>query len=444
MPEVTVGRLLRILNTSGLHADRGSCAKGALPPIMIRTRFASLLACLLLTWGAFAPVPTWAETVASGNDKTTNQLVSMLHQLNLVPNSRLSATVRDLRFVAKKYDIDPFLLAAICERETQWPYAAKGHEFAYNLKNNMQNFTGSATLPAPFFDLDTCAYGLRLQKDRFGSDHNAVIAAYFVGPTQVDEWKGNYPVEVKELLSNVWAMVATYQGPIKEEAKGSAGKGPAADTPRGALPHRGGVSRPALQANSYTDAVSQSYRTGNATEAEAEQAYIAVMRYFNKRISEQTARDIYISVAQYAREYEGIVDARLVMALVAAESSFNPSAVSRAGAQGLGQLMPYTAEGLNVADPFDINQNIRGTYAYLKREFERWAGYPDVLDRVLASYNAGPGAVKKHNGIPPYAETQAYVPKVLGFYCAILQPHERAAHLKGHTIYADVILTKYQ
>ncbi|HYE77498.1 MAG TPA: lytic transglycosylase domain-containing protein, partial [bacterium] len=92
------------------------------------------------------------------------------------------------------------------------------------------------------------------------------------------------------------------------------------------------------------------------------------------------------------------------------------------------------------SNSFDIEQNIRGTFAYLDREFKRWGGHPDVLDRVLAAYNAGPGAVQKYNGIPPYKETQNYVRRVVNIYCAILQPHEREAHLKGHTRYDDQLL----
>lgn len=410
--------------------------------LFTRHQLGTALLCCLLSSGLFAPAQ--AETVAAGSDKLGNQLVAMLHELNLVPNTKLTATVRELRFAAQKYEIDPFLLVAIAEREAQWPYAAKGHLFAYNLKNNITSFSDATAIPAPFSDIDTCAYGLKLQKDRYGSDHNAVIAAYFAGPTQVDEWEGKYPAEVKELLNNIWAMVATFKGPLKDAGEEPVQAADGKPRPRGAFPSRGSdAPRPTLHANSYSDAVIKSYHTGGATPQEAETAYINVMRYFNKRISEQTAREIYQSIAQYAAEYEGVVDARLVMALVAAESSFNPSAVSHAGAQGLGQLMPYTAEGLNVADPFDINQNIRGTFAYLQREFVRWNGRADVLDRVLASYNAGPGAVSKYDGIPPYAETEKYVPKVLNYYCAILQPHERSAHLTGHTIYASQILEKY-
>lgn len=402
------------------------------------------LVCLLL-----AVAPARGETLVSSTsgDGVQTQLTKMLAELQLVPPSRISQTVRQLRFLGQKYELDPFLLTAVCAQETQWPYAAKGHLFAYNLKQNLQSFQTTQSVPHPFSDLDTCAYGLKLQKDTFGNDLNAMLAAYFAGPSQTEQWAGKYPDDIKALIEQIWTRVSTYQGPLKASAKGAAGQQPAAGQPagaRGAYPHRGGVDRPPIQANSYTDAVGKSYAGNTVAASQVEEAYILTMRHFNKRLREDIAREIYYAIARYAAEYAGTVDARLVMALVATESNFNPQAVSRAGAQGLGQLMPFTADSLNVLNPFDIDQNIRGTYAYLDREFKRWAGYNDLLDRVLAAYNAGPGAVSKFNGIPPYAETQAYVPKVLNIYCAILQPHERRAHLRGHSQYAESLLAKYE
>jgi len=108
-----------------------------------------------------------------------------------------------------------------------------------------------------------------------------------------------------------------------------------------------------------------------------------------------------------AREFG--IPVPLFYGLISAESGWNPGAVSSAGASGMTQLMPGTARGLGVEDPFDPIQNMRGGAKYLAqqfRTFKRW-------DLSLAAYNAGPGAVSKYGGIPPYAETQAYVKKVL-------------------------------
>lgn len=101
------------------------------------------------------------------------------------------------------------------------------------------------------------------------------------------------------------------------------------------------------------------------------------------------------------------VSERLVKAVVQAESAGNPRAVSPAGAIGLMQLMPGTARALGV-DPHDMEQNVDGGIRYLKDMARQF----DSLDDILAAYNAGPGAVQRHRGVPPYKETQDYVNKI--------------------------------
>ena len=102
----------------------------------------------------------------------------------------------------------------------------------------------------------------------------------------------------------------------------------------------------------------------------------------------------------------------LVKAVIAAESDFDPRAVSRAGAQGLMQLMPTTAAVLGVADPLEPTQNVHGGVSYLRSLLDRYGD----LTRALAAYNAGPEAVDHYGGVPPYHETRAYVDRVLTYY----------------------------
>lgn len=117
------------------------------------------------------------------------------------------------------------------------------------------------------------------------------------------------------------------------------------------------------------------------------------------------------SIRTAAAKYH--LPAGLIRGMIQAESDFNVRAVSPAGAQGLMQLMPDTARELGVTDPFDINQNIDGGSRYLRKMLDRFRG---DLKLALAAYNAGPGAVESYGGrVPPFAETRAYVRKVLKF-----------------------------
>ena len=127
----------------------------------------------------------------------------------------------------------------------------------------------------------------------------------------------------------------------------------------------------------------------------------------------------YDGLVQAAAQRYGL-DPALLHGLIQQESGFNPNAGSPAGAQGLCQLMPGTAASLGVTNPLDPAQSIDGGARYLKRQLDAFGGDPSL---ALAAYNAGPGAVSRHGGVPPYAETQAYVQQVLGYANAYRSTH---------------------
>ena len=119
----------------------------------------------------------------------------------------------------------------------------------------------------------------------------------------------------------------------------------------------------------------------------------------------------YDPLIQQAAADAGIPPA-LVKAVIHAESAFDAEAVSKKGAMGLMQLMPGTANELGVVQPFRADENVRGGSRYLRRLHDRYGSWA----YTLAAYNAGPTAVDRHGGIPPYAETQQYVRRVLSYY----------------------------
>lgn len=127
---------------------------------------------------------------------------------------------------------------------------------------------------------------------------------------------------------------------------------------------------------------------------------------------ERSSTDSRISESIQAAADKYNLPAGLIRSVIRAESNFQPDAVSRAGAQGLMQLMPATARELGVDDAFDIEQNIDGGARYLRQMMDMFGGN---LKRALAAYNAGPGTVRRYNGNVPYRETRNYVSKVLAF-----------------------------
>jgi soluble lytic murein transglycosylase-like protein len=132
---------------------------------------------------------------------------------------------------------------------------------------------------------------------------------------------------------------------------------------------------------------------------------------FDSNASAKVPRHVDAAIHEAARLHG--VDPRLVAAVARRESAFNENAVSSAGACGVMQLMPATAQYLGVTNIFDPRENVSGGTRYLRKLLDTFNG---DLDLALAAYNAGPGAVQKYRGVPPYRETQAYVAAVRSNY----------------------------
>jgi soluble lytic murein transglycosylase-like protein len=146
----------------------------------------------------------------------------------------------------------------------------------------------------------------------------------------------------------------------------------------------------------------------------ATERYAAVLRTINPHL--QVHQSVAFARSILATAERNDLDPELLTALVTVESGWRPNAVSWAGARGLGQLMPSTAHRLGV-NPLDPAENLHGAGAYLKAMIDRFADRGrNALRYAIGAYNAGPKAVEKYHGIPPYAETRNYVRKVLSMW----------------------------
>jgi soluble lytic murein transglycosylase-like protein len=218
----------------------------------------------------------------------------------------------------------------------------------------------------------------------------------------------NSPVKAKLLAIALAPEIAKYDEKPKPVKKPATTKTPTPPQGRGPLYGPIGRQRPPKQTRAW-----------NLPASEVTPIYASFIKSQNRRLSDREAYDIASEIIGFSLRYG--VDARLIMAMVMVESGFDPTATSRTGAQGLGQLMPGTARGLGVSNSYDSTQNLYGTVKLVRSHLEtynrRTGGQDfDTLVLTLAAYNAGPGAVRRHGGIPPYRETQNYVRKVVELY----------------------------
>jgi soluble lytic murein transglycosylase-like protein len=135
--------------------------------------------------------------------------------------------------------------------------------------------------------------------------------------------------------------------------------------------------------------------------------------FYRKEIGPSTGgqvADLSEIISRYASLFN--LEEALLRAVIRAESNYNTQAVSSKGAMGVMQLIPETARYLDVNDPFNPEENIRGGSRYLRMMLDEFNG---DLDLALAAYNAGPNAVKRHGGVPPFRETKTYIERVKGF-----------------------------
>ena len=150
--------------------------------------------------------------------------------------------------------------------------------------------------------------------------------------------------------------------------------------------------------------------------------YRSLIRRWNRRLSETDVDKITTSVLYFSDINN--IDPRLVIATIIAESDFDVNSTSRAGAMGLAQIMPDEARSLGVTNAYDPIQNIGAAVHLLRGHLDKYGGAPadggiipfNQIALTMAAYNAGPGAVRKYHGVPPYRETQRYIKRITALY----------------------------
>jgi soluble lytic murein transglycosylase-like protein len=181
-----------------------------------------------------------------------------------------------------------------------------------------------------------------------------------------------------------------------------------------AVPGLGGETRVPISSNLNVEAVPEPSFIAVAGEDSQGGIEKFILKY-NKKTSYWDANLMSSSMVKYGSMYN--VNPKLVCALIARESAFNPRSVSSSGAMGLGQLLPATATALEVQDGFDPEQNIRGTTRYIRFLLDKWKAHPQQVPLALASYAEGHNAISRNGGYS--SKTKGYVEDIIKIYWKI-------------------------
>ena len=184
---------------------------------------------------------------------------------------------------------------------------------------------------------------------------------------------------------------------------------------------------PALKSDLRSDGLGSLWTAATDDPETEKKIYDYIWQNYRK-VPKEDAQEIAGSIVTSAKEF--LIDPFLITALIERESSFQKRAVSYHGAQGLGQLMPFNLKGLEVADGFNISQNVRGTTIYVKNLMDNWAKVPGKsLELTLASYNEGPNAIRLQNNTWK-DKTGRYVRDIVGIYKKFIGSNDLEAQTK--------------
>jgi len=227
------------------------------------------------------------------------------------------------------------------------------------------------------------------------------------------------PLEVLAVANDALVSLKEKEMAAQSTAQGRAATNRAGRRPEPGLSARGGYVRQVQAPWGLSPLAARSLTP------EAQAIYPAYKQFIyqcNRRLSPEELDAITVSVLYFSQRYK--VDPRLVVAMIIAESDFNPRSTSRKGAMGLGQLMPEEVRALHLTNPYDPIQNVKGAVDLLRGKLDLFRRQPlpegqytwDQIMLALAAYNAGAGAVRRYGGVPPYRETQAYVRRIIRLY----------------------------